>query len=447
MSSVSCPVKFVKGDIIAPRDKSISHRALIIGSMALGETRIEGLLEGEDVLRTWNILKQLGVSIQRKNKHVVVHGCGIGGLFSPKSVLDCGNSGTSARLLCGVLAGHPFRSILTGDSSLCSRPMERVTKPLENLGATFNTTDGHLPVVIHGTTMPMPLDLSIDTPSAQVKTALLLAGMTSPGVSRITEATATRDHTERMLHFLDVPIRVDKTEKGTVIDIEGQKDFVGRLITIAGDISSSAFMIGVAACLDDSHIMVRNLCINPNRTGFLRVLRHMGCILKEHNVREISGETCCDIEVIPAPLKAVRVPASMAPSMIDEYPMLSVVAACAEGTTILEGLGELKHKESNRFTSIINMLRANGVTVIAQGDSLIIKGCKGKPLGGGYVSCHDDHRLAMAGLAFGCLSEKEVRVDSANMIKTSFPSFFSDMKALGAHIFSLQDNDISYSKG
>lgn len=429
----------LKGDVTVPGDKSISHRALMLSSQVLGTTRITGLLEGDDVLNTAQALKSLGVTIKRSAKHWEVRGVGIGGLAESESVLDLGNSGTSTRLLMGLVAPYPFTTFFTGDHSLRSRPMARVMKPLAEMGVTFNSRAGdRLPLAVIGTSNTVPITYRSPVASAQVKSAILLAGLNTPGSTTVIEPEATRDHTENMLKFFGYNVHTEKTQGGaTAITILGQQTVAkaDREITVPGDPSSAAFLIVAALICKDSDLLIRNICINPLRTGLFTTLKEMGAHIELQNEREVAGEHVADLAVKTSKLKAVTVPASRAPSMIDEYPILAVAAAFAKGETVMHGLSELRVKESDRLTAILNALKACGVTARAEGDTLHVTG--GTPKGGATITTHYDHRIAMAFLVMGMASAEPVTVDDATAIQTSFPHFTHLMNSLGAQIAPL----------
>ena len=427
----------LSGDIRIPGDKSVSHRALMLGALAVGETRIEGLLEAEDVLSTANAMKALGAKVDRDVDGVWrVQGRGVGGLEEPHSVLDMGNSGTGARLLMGILATHPFTSFLTGDVSLCQRPMRRVTAPLEGFGASFRTrSQGRLPLAINGTAQPVPVDFRSPVASAQVKSAVLLAGLNAPGTTRVIEERPTRDHTELMLRHFGAQVDIDKTrEGGRAISLCGQPELSAAEVVVPGDISSAAFPLVAALIAGNSTLTIRNVGLNPLRTGLLDTLREMGAALSVSNPRMQAGEPVGDIEVSASPLKGVDVPAERAPSMIDEYPILAVAAACAEGTTRLQGLAELRVKESDRLAGMADGLAACGVDVEIDGDTLIVRGNGSPPKGGAIISVDMDHRIAMAFLVLGMATNERIAVDDGTPIATSFPEFIDLMNGLGAKI-------------
>ena len=434
---ISCRAQGLSGDVRIPGDKSVSHRALMLGAMAVGETRIRGLLEAEDVIATANAMAALGAFVKRDDGGVWrVQGLGVGGLCEPDGVLDMGNSGTGARLLMGVLATHPFTSFMTGDASLCKRPMRRVTAPLEGFGAAFQTrSEGRLPLAIRGTGDPLAVDFSSPVASAQVKSAVLLAGLNAPGTTRVTEARPTRDHTELMLSHFGAQISMEETSGGgRRISLCGQPELSACEVVVPGDISSAAFPLVAALITDGSAITIRNVGLNPLRDGLLKTLREMGAEIRINNQRIQAGEPVGDIEVSASELVAVDVPPERAPSMIDEYPILAVAAACARGTTRLHGLAELRVKESDRLGAMARGLAACGAHVEVDGDSLFISGDGRPPRGGATISVDLDHRIAMAFLVLGMATKDQIGVDDGSPIATSFPEFIDLMNGLGANI-------------
>jgi len=424
------------GTVSVPGDKSISHRALLLAAMAIGETEIEGLLAADDVRRTAAALRGLGVEIIEGGGVWRLHGVGVGGLAEPDDVLDFGNSGTGARLTAGLLATHPFTSFLTGDASLRRRPMARIVQPLAEMGARFVGRSGsRLPLSVLGTSEPMPISYTLPVASAQVKSAVLLAGLNAPGRTRVIEPVPTRDHTERLLRHFGVPLRTDTGPDGRrIVELEGQPEIHARNLAVPSDPSSGAFLAAAALLVPGSEITLRRLGANPLRTGFYATLAEMGASLDWQAPREEGGEPVADLHVQASSLKAVDVPAARAPSMIDEYPVLAVVAAAAEGTTVLNGLAELRVKESDRLAAIAAGLRACGVEVEEGEDRLAIHGQGGRLVGGGKVHTQMDHRIAMAFLTFGMAAERPVQIDDGAMIDTSFPGFVDLMNGIGARI-------------
>ncbi|MFM2042838.1 MAG: 3-phosphoshikimate 1-carboxyvinyltransferase [Pseudomonadota bacterium] len=425
------------GTALVPGDKSISHRALMFGALALGETRIQGLLEGEDVLRTAGALRALGAEIEKLADGTWrTVGRGVGGLAEPSQVLDMGNSGTAARLLMGLLSTHPFTSFMTGDASLTKRPMARVTVPLERMGASFVLrSKGRLPAAIQGTDRPVPIEYRLPVASAQVKSAILLAGLNTPGRTTVIEAEPTRDHSERMLRHFGVAVETETLADGALaVSLTGQAELVARDLTVPSDPSSAGFPTVAALIRPGSALSIPGISINPRRTGLYTTLREMGGDLTFTHEREEGGEPVADLMVRASALKGVEVPPERAPSMIDEYPILCIAAACAEGPTVMRGIGELRVKESDRLAMMADGLTACGVRVETGEDWLIVHGTGRPPRGGATIATADDHRIAMSFLVLGAAAEEAVRVDDASFIDTSFPGFVSLMNALGAAI-------------
>jgi 3-phosphoshikimate 1-carboxyvinyltransferase len=438
------PGRPLAGDIRVPGDKSISHRALMFGALAVGETVIHGLLEGEDVLRTAAAMRALGAEIARDMDGTWhVHGRGIGGLVEPDDVLDLGNSGTSARLLLGILATAPFTTFLTGDASLRRRPMGRVATPLERIGARFlarGAADGKvlLPLAITGTANPVPIVYKLPVASAQVKSAVLLAGLGTPGQTTVVETAPTRDHTELMLRHFGADIRVSPLEGGSAITVVGQPELTGRTVQVPGDPSSAAFPLVAALLVPGSRLTVRNVGMNPRRAGLYDTLREMGADLTMANGRVEAGEPVADLTAAASSLRGIEVPPERAPTMIDEYLILAVAASFARGDTKMRGLAELRVKESDRLTAIAQGLSACGIEVFVDGDDLIVRG-QGRPPRGlakdaPPIASHLDHRIAMAYLVMGLAAQGPVAVDDARPVDTSFPGFLPLMRSLGADI-------------
>ncbi len=418
------PAAPLAGTLTVPGDKSISHRALMFGAMAVGETRIAGLLEGEDVLRTAAAMRALGAEVAQDGPGAWrVSGRGVGGLTEPADVLDMGNSGTAARLLAGILASHPFFSVMTG--------MRRVTDPLAASGARFLSREGgRLPLAIQGATEAMPLDYRVPVPSAQVKSALLLCGLNARGTTTIEEPEATRDHSENMLRHFGARVRVEAKGAGRVIALDGQPELRAADVVVPGDPSSAAFAVVAALLVPGSRVRIAGLGLNPLRCGLFTTLREMGADLAVENPRTEGGEPVGDLVVTHSALRGVEVPWDRAPSMIDEYPVLAVAAACAAGTTRMLGLKELRVKESDRLSATAALLHANGAKVEIVGDDLIVHGTGAAPAGGGMVETHMDHRLAMSALVLGLAARAPVAVDDASFIDTSFPGFVGLMNGL-----------------
>lgn len=414
----------LSGTIKVPGDKSISHRALMFGALAVGETRITGLLEGEDVLRTAACMRALGAELSQAGPIWRVAGRGIGGLVEPADVLDMGNSGTAARLLAGILASHPFFSVMTGDASLRSRPMRRVTDPLTACGARFvGREGGRLPLAIEGARDALPLEYEVPVPSAQVKSALLLCGLNAPGFTVVTEREATRDHSENMLRHFGADVAVEALGHRRIITLRGQPELLAADVVVPGDPSSAAFPIIAALLVPGSRLVIEGVGLNILRTGLFTTLREMGAALRIENLRTEGGEPVGDVIAEYTVLRGIDVPPERAPSMIDEYPVLAIAAACAQGTTRMAGLRELRVKESDRLAATAALLAANGVRVEIEGDDLIVHGTGRPPEGGGFVKTHMDHRLAMSALVLGLAAARPVAIDDASFIDTSFPGF------------------------
>lgn len=426
------------GSLRVPGDKSISHRALMLSAMAVGESRIRGLLEGEDVLATAAAMRALGAEVARAAEgEWKVAGRGIGGLVEPGNVLDMGNSGTAARLLCGILASHPIFSVMTGDASLRTRPMRRVIEPLTACGARFTArAGGLLPLAIEGASEALPLSYRVPVPSAQVKSALLLAGLNARGVTEVEEQLATRDHTENMLRHFGADVSIERTAKGTRIRLVGQPELTAADISVPADPSSAAFPLVAALLVPGSELRLESVGLNPLRAGLLTTLAEMDASVTIVNRRIEGGEPIGDILARYGPLRPADVPPERAPTMIDEYPILAVVAAFVAGTTRLRGLGELRVKESNRLTATAALLAANGVRVEILGDDLLIHGTGHVPAGGAQVGTALDHRIAMSALVLGLASRSPVGVDDARCIDTSFPGFEKVMAAAGARLIA-----------
>jgi 3-phosphoshikimate 1-carboxyvinyltransferase len=433
---IAHPVAQLQGRVRAPGDKSVSHRALMFGAMALGETAITGLLTGEDVLCTAAALRAMGAQISHENGVWRVRGFGVGGGQEPGEVLDLGNSGTAARLLTGILASHPFTSFMTGDASLRSRPMKRVMDPLSRMGARFEAREGgRMPLCIVGTDEMVPIEYRLPMASAQVKSCVLLAGLNTAGETTVIEPEATRDHTERMLRHFGAEVRVVSNDGGGKrITVVGWPELKARDIDVPGDPSSAAFAGVAAAIRSGSHVVVENVGINPLRAGLYTTLKEMGADLTFKNEREVGGEPVADLHVKGGGLKGIDVPPERAPTMIDEYPVLAVAAASAQGTTRMLGLAELRAKESDRLSSVAAGLAANGVRHEMGADSLTVHGDGRPPAGGGLVKTHLDHRIAMAFLVLGLSAREAVAIDDGSPIDTSFPGFAALMKGLGAKI-------------
>ena len=424
------------GAIRVPGDKSISHRALMLGALAIGRTEITGLLEGEDVLATAAALNALGASVTRGGDgRWSVDGIGVGGLAEPQDLLDLGNSGTAARLLLGVLATHPITAFVTGDASLRRRPMGRVVEPLSRFGARFVSREGgRLPLAVSGAADPIPIVYRLPVPSAQVKSAVLLAGLNTPGATTVIERQPTRDHTERMLRHFGAAVSTEPEEGGLRVTVEGFPEMTAAPIIVPGDPSSAAFPLVAALIVPGSDVTVEGVGINPLRTGLLECLCEMGADIALLNRREEGGEPVADIRARAGTLAGAEIPAERAPRMIDEYPILAVAAACARGRTVMRGLAELRVKESDRLAAIAAGLAGCGVRVVVDGDDLIIEGDGGPPAAGALIETQLDHRIAMAFLVLGLAAKEPVRIDDAAPIATSFPGFIAMMNRLGAAI-------------
>ena len=413
------------GRIRVPGDKSISHRSLMFGALAVGRTRISGLLEGEDVLATAAALRAMGVHIERDGDEWVVHGVGVGGLLQPDRALDMGNSGTSTRLLMGVIASHGITATFTGDASLSKRPMKRVIDPLSTMGASFTPSPGGtLPLTMEGVQPAVPITYRLPVASAQVKSAVLLAGLNTPGTTTVIEPVPTRDHTERMLRGFGAELTVEEADGERAIRIHGPAELRPCDIAVPGDPSSAAFFAVAASVVPGSDLVIENVGLNPTRDGIFRALELMGADIEKLDEREVGGEPVADLHVRHSHLRGIEVDPAIAPSMIDEFPILFVAAAMAEGTTTTSGLEELRVKESDRLSAMATALQEVGVTLEETDDGLIIEGSHGEPLpGGGTIATHLDHRIAMSMAIAGLVSRKGVEIDSTEPIATSFPNF------------------------
>jgi 3-phosphoshikimate 1-carboxyvinyltransferase len=428
----------LSGRVRVPGDKSISHRALMFAAMAIGRTRITGLLEGEDVLNTARALNAMGCPSSRVGAAWEVLGRGVGGLTQPQGPLDFGNSGTGVRLMMGVIAGNDIAVRLTGDASLSRRPMRRVLDPLVRMGVEVEDGARALPLWLRGTPDLLPIEYLLPVASAQIKSAVLLAGLHASGSTSVIEPQPTRDHTERMLRYFGGEVTIAEAAGKRVVTVNGTAELEARSLAVPGDPSSAAFLTAAALMVPGSEIRIDGVLVNPTRTGFYATLREMGADIALENEREEGGEPVADLAVRHSKLKGVRVPPERAPSMIDEYPILACVAACATGETVMTGLAELKVKESDRLAATAAGLKANGVNAKAEGDSLIVEGGKGVR-GGGTVETHLDHRIAMAFLTLGLAADRPVTVDDAQIIATSFPDFRSLMQRLGAQFAAAED--------
>lgn len=427
----------LSGRVRVPGDKSISHRALILGALAVGETRIAGLLESEDVLNTAKAMQALGARVVRTGPEAwSVHGVGVGGFAAPRAPLDFGNSGTGCRLAMGAVAGCPIAATFDGDASLRKRPMRRILDPLAQMGARVVAAaeGGRLPLTLQGARDPLPITYRSPVASAQIKSAVLLAGLSAPGVTTVIEPEASRDHTELMLaHFGARIVSEAEGAHGRRIVLTGQPELHGAQVVVPADPSSAAFPLVAALIVPQSDIVLTDVMTNPLRTGLFTTLREMGGSIEESELRNDTGEPMAQLRVRASRLRGVTVPPERAPSMIDEYLVLAVAAAFAEGTTVMRGLQELRVKESDRLEATADMLRVNGVEVAISGDDLIVVG-KGHVAGGGLVATHMDHRIAMSALVMGMAADAPVKVDDTAFIATSFPDFIPMMRELGADL-------------
>jgi 3-phosphoshikimate 1-carboxyvinyltransferase len=425
------------GSIAVPGDKSISHRSLMLSALAIGESVVEGLLEGEDVLATAAAMRAMGAQIERGGDgRWRIHGVGVGGLLQPERALDMGNSGTSTRLLMGLVASHPIIVTFTGDASLSKRPMNRVIEPLSLMGAEFTSSPGgRLPLMLRGIAPAVPIDYRLPVASAQVKSAVLLAGLNTPGITRVIEPVATRDHSERMLKGFGADLSVELDGTTRIISIRGEAELKPQHIVVPGDPSSAAFPVVAGLLVPGSAVTVRNVGLNPTRAALFDVLRMMGADIAFADPRTVGGEPVADIVVRHSALKGIEVPVEVVPSMVDEFPILFVAAALAEGRTIARGLEELRVKESDRLTTMAEGLRAIGARVEELEDGLIIDGTGGEKLAGGAtVATKLDHRIAMSFAVAGLVSRAAVTIDDMAPVATSFPAFVELMTGLGASV-------------
>jgi 3-phosphoshikimate 1-carboxyvinyltransferase len=427
----------LKGRVRVTGDKSISLRALILGALTVGETLITGMLEGDDALSTANAMKALGATVERTGERAWrLMGVGVGGFAAPRAPLDFGNSGTGCRLGMGAVAGCPITAIFDGDASLRTRPMRRILDPLEKMGARTRdqAEGGRLPLTMQGAADPVPVVYEPPVPSAQVKSAVLLAGLAAPGTTTVIEKEATRDHTEKMLTHFGATVKVEPHgAHGRRITLTGQPELSPQPVVVPADPSSAAFPLIAALIVPGSDVILEGVMTNPLRTGLLTTLAEMGASIERLDVRNEGGEDVADLRVRAGALRGTEVPAERAPSMIDEYPVLAVCAAFAEGTTVMRGLKELRVKESDRLAATAALLRVNGIDVEIAGDDLIVHG-KGRAAGGGKVTTHMDHRIAMSALVMGLASDKPVGIDDGSFIATSFPGFVAMMRGLGGEL-------------
>jgi 3-phosphoshikimate 1-carboxyvinyltransferase len=416
----------LRGTVRVPGDKSISHRALMLAALAIGESVIDGLLEGEDVLATAAAMRAMGADVVRdENGRWFVRGVGVGGLLQPRTALEMGNSGTSTRLLMGLVASHPITCTFTGDASLSRRPMGRVIDPLSSMGAEFTASPGgKLPLMVRGICPAVPIEYRLPVASAQVKSAVLLAGLNTPGITRVIEPVATRDHSERMLRGFGADLTVEQVDGARIISIRGEAELRAQAITVPGDPSSAAFPVVAALLVPGSEVTIANVGLNPTRAGLFEVLRMMGGDIRLLDERTVGGEPVADLVVRHSTLRGMDVPPELAPSMIDEFPILFVAAAHAQGRTVMRGLEELRVKESDRLTTMAAGLRACGVRVEELPDGLIVDGSGGDPIpGGATVAAMLDHRIAMSFAIAGLAARTPVTIDDMAPVATSFPGF------------------------
>ena len=434
MKSISS--KKLKGNILIPGDKSISHRLVILSSIAIGKSNIKGILKSDDIMKTIDAMKNFGASIEFSNPYnCLIKGVGLGGLAEPKSALDFGNSGTAARLIMGLSASHPITTLFVGDTSLSMRPMNRVLKSLVNFGSSYSLRkENYLPAILKGSDNPIPFSFDLEEPSAQIKSAVLLGALNTPGITTVKDKFNTRDHTERLLGLYGANINITKKRNAKEISIKGVNELNGIDVSVPGDPSSALFPIIAALICKNSDIIVKNVLINSTRDGAFRVLKNMGADISFLNHRIMAAEDVYDIRVRSSKLRGVDVPRKFSPTMIDDYPILAVAASMAKGKTHFKGINELRFKESDRFTGIINLLEKNGVRVESKKDTIIIHGRCELKKGGIEIKTNLDHRMAMSALIMGLVSKKEIKIDNSDTIKTSFPSFYKVMIKVGAKL-------------
>ncbi len=436
MMWTSHPVTQIAGTLRAPGDKSCSHRALILSGLATGTSEISGLLEGEDVLNTGRVMAAVGAQVDRIGDAVWrVTGVGADGLKTPSVDLEFGNSGTGSRLMLGVVAGYPISARFVGDESLSGRPMGRVLDPLAQMGATYEASDGKtLPLTLRGKSRLNAIQYEPPHASAQVKSCILLAGLNAEGETVIREKRITRDHSERMLRGFGADVRNHRDGAANVIAITGGQRLYAQETAVPGDPSSAAFLAAVAMISGRGGVVVEGMMSNETRDGFYRAASLMGAQVGAEDVGDAAGERLIDMSFESADLKGTQIPVDLVPSMIDEFPILAVLAAHATGTTVVKGAAELRVKESDRISAVVNMLRVNGVDVEETEDGFIVHGCEGAIPGGGVVETHHDHRIAMSALVMGTASQQPISIDDASMIATSYPDFMDHMTQLGADL-------------
>ncbi len=429
------PAGPLRGTIRVPGDKSISHRSIMLGALAVGETRVSGLLEGEDVLATAAAMRAMGASVERVGEgEWRVHGVGVGALLQPEAPLDMGNSGTSTRLLMGLISSHAIETRFFGDASLSKRPMGRVIEPLSLMGAAFDASEGgRLPLTVRGARPAVPIEYRLPVASAQVKSAILLAGLNTPGITTVIEPVPTRDHSERMLRGFGAELEVEEVAGERIIRIRGEAELTPQTIEVPGDPSSAAFFIVAALIVPGSELLIQNVGLNPTRAGIVHVLRQMGGDITEVNPREVGGEPVADLLVKHSALTGIEVDPAIVPSMVDEFPVLFVAASLADGTTTCTGLEELRVKESDRISVMAEALTLAGARVRETEDGMVIEGSGGEPLRGSAnsrVKTHLDHRIAMSMAVAGLVSRDGILVDDTRPIATSFPVFEALLEGL-----------------
>ncbi|MGC6517807.1 MAG: 3-phosphoshikimate 1-carboxyvinyltransferase [Candidatus Puniceispirillaceae bacterium] len=435
LSLVSHKAGALSGIFDVPGDKSISHRSMILSAIAIGQTRVTGLLEGDDVMATKQAMIDCGAKISKQGDSYVIDGVGMGGLISPETPLDLGNAGTGVRLLMGLIAGQSMTATFVGDASLSKRPMRRITDPLIEMGAQVTTNDGLLPVTVTGLDIPLPITYEPKVASAQIKSAILLGGLRARGDTIVTEPHISRDHTEAMLRHFGVKVVQDILEDGRHrVTMTGGSDLIAKDIIVPRDPSSAAFVIVAALLTKDSHVTLPAIGMNPQRTGLITTLIEMGGDITLSNHRVEGGEDVADITVKSSQLHGIDVPAERAASMIDEYPILSVAASMASGTTMMTGVGELRVKETDRIAVMADGLRACGVDVTEGDDFMSVTGSQTPPAGGATINSQHDHRIGMSFLVLGMVSEEAIQVDDVETINTSFPDFAQKMNDIGAAI-------------